>query len=89
MNRMNMHKEEKFINRKSMCEFAWKILREFDDFMMVSGSRDEHVDLNHRNVDYSLVNLNKKLWNITIFNGKFHYVYGHGFNSKLLVITRG
>ena len=75
-------------------------MRKFDDFMMISGSRDgmkclqklsnakKHVDLNHRDVDYSLVNVHKKLWNITIFNGKLHYVYGHGFNSKLLVITR-
>jgi hypothetical protein len=26
---------------------------------------------------YSLVNVNKKLWKITMFNGKINYFYGH------------
>jgi hypothetical protein len=26
---------------------------------------------------YPLVNVNKKLWKITIFHGKTHYFYGH------------
>ena len=26
---------------------------------------------------YPLVNVNKKLWKITMFNGKIHYFYGH------------
>jgi hypothetical protein len=26
---------------------------------------------------YPLVNINKKLWKITIFHGKTHYFYGH------------
>ena len=26
---------------------------------------------------YPLVNVYKKLWKITIFNGKIHYFYGH------------
>jgi hypothetical protein len=38
-----------------------------------------HLTMAHMN-SYrlpGLVNVNKKLWKITIFNGKIHYFYGH------------
>ena len=38
---------------------------------------------------YPLVNVNKKLWNITIFHGKTHYFYGHSQCRKLWLFTRG
>ena len=28
-------------------------------------------------MEYPLVNVNKKLWKITMFNGKINYFYGH------------
>ena len=30
-----------------------------------------------QDLGYPLVNVNKKLWKITIFYGKTHYFYGH------------
>ena len=41
------------------------------------------------NTSYPLVNVNKKLWNITIFHGKTHYFYGHSQCRKLWLFTRG
>ena len=32
---------------------------------------------NGAKIIYPLVNVNKKLWKITIFHGKTHYFYGH------------
>jgi hypothetical protein len=41
--------------------------------------------ISHR---YPLVNVNKKLWKITISNGKIHYFYGHFQFRKLFVYQR-
>ena len=60
-----------------LCEHHDQILKDWKSHYKLSMNfalldSDEHCKRH-----YPLVNVNKKLWKITMFNGKIHYFYGH------------